>query len=115
MSAPTIEMRLAEIPITAEGCMAFGAVWPKFESSITLFARRLTKDRLYRDDLVQEAMIALWKIDPTRYDFNNEAHLRYMHRVMINRICDVCRAPGGPFQLAGETCGCAQPGEIPRS
>ena len=58
-----------DVPVTTEAMLIFTVVWPSFESGIEECARRLACQADDREDLVQEAMIALWKCDPTAYDF----------------------------------------------
>ena len=79
----------AGIPITAENMLLFHVVWPIFEREVKRFARRLTKDKDAREDLIQEAMITLWKCDPARYDFLKVSDEAFVHRMLINRMRDV--------------------------
>ena len=103
MSHPPIPIRLEGLPITAEGILAFGTVWPELAPSIKRFARLITPDRDHQDDLIQEAMIALWNADPTRYDFRDRADVAYVRRVLINRMWDVWGDDGGRFRSKAES------------
>lgn len=75
-------------PITAEAILAFEIVWPELEPSIKRFARTITGNREDRRDLVQEAMIALWKCDPARFDFRDASEVAYVRRILINHMWD---------------------------
>ena len=76
------------VPVTTEAMLIFTVVWPSFERGIEEFARRLALEVDDREDLVQEAMITLWKSDPTAYDFLDSADLAYLRRTMVRRMCD---------------------------
>ncbi len=77
------------VPVTTEAMLIFTVVWPSFESRIEAFARRLAHHLDDREDLVQEAMITLWKCDPTAYDFLDPKDMAYLRRAMVHRMCDV--------------------------
>ena len=47
---------------------------------------RMTKDLDEQEDLMQEALIALWKADPTRYDVHDGRDMGYLRRIMVNRM-----------------------------
>ena len=101
MNVPTIEIQVAGLPITADGVLAFDTVWPDLEPSIRRFARRLTPDRDHQEELVQEAMVKLWRVDPTRYDFRNQSDVSYIRRVLINRMRNVWGdGHDGPLTMA---------------
>jgi DNA-directed RNA polymerase specialized sigma24 family protein len=89
MTFNTGELYLDGVPTTYETLHASGGVWKVFERQIEGFARALSCDGDSRDDLVLEAMIALWKADVTRYDFSNRDHVAYLRRTLINRMCTV--------------------------
>ena len=76
------------VPVTTEAMLIFTVVWPTFERGIEEFARRLACQADDREDLVQEAMITLWKCDPTAYDFLDPADMAYLRRAMVHRMCD---------------------------
>ena len=76
------------VPLTTEAMLIFTVVWPSFERGIEAFARRLASDPDDQEDLVQEAMITLWRCDPTAYDFHDRADMAYLRRAMVNRMCD---------------------------
>ncbi len=71
--------------------LALAAVEPALLSA----ARRLTSNRDLRDDLVQEARIYLWRMDPTRFDLRDGEELRYVRRELLARMWRVWRAEVG--------------------
>ena len=73
---------------TGEGVRTFGLAWRKLERSITRYIYLVTPERAAQDDLLQVAMIELWKLDPTRYDLRNSSDMAYMRRTLVTRICD---------------------------
>ena len=73
---------------TGEGVRTFGLAWRKLERSITRYVHLVTPERAAQDDLLQVAMIELWKLDPTRYDLRNRSDMAYMRRTLVTRICD---------------------------
>ena len=70
---------------------ALAAVEPALWSA----ARRLTGNRDLRDDLVQEARIHLWRMDPSRFDLRDGEELRYVRRELLARMWRVWRAEVG--------------------
>jgi DNA-directed RNA polymerase specialized sigma24 family protein len=40
---------------------------------------------------VQEALVELWMIDPTRFDLRERKELNYLRRMLVNRMWDVWR------------------------
>ncbi|MHB1861398.1 MAG: hypothetical protein ACYCVL_00385 [Gemmatimonadaceae bacterium] len=71
--------------------LALAAVEPALRRG----ARRLTGNRDLRDDLVQEARIYLWRMDPTRFDLRDKEELRYVRRELLARMWRVWRAEVG--------------------
>lgn len=65
------------------------------EPALLSVARRLTSNRDLRDDLVQEARIYLWRMDPTRFDLRDGEELRYVRRELLARMWRVWRAEVG--------------------
>lgn len=76
-------------PPTGREILAFGTAWPKFVRPMKRWAFMLTNDADHQEDLMQEVMVTLWNADPTRWDFRNEDHVKYMTRMLINRMYDV--------------------------
>jgi hypothetical protein len=70
---------------------AIGPEWRVFRPSLKRVARRMTVDPDIRADLLQEATIALWQTDPTRFDLRDEADRQYLFAVLRNRMLDVWR------------------------
>lgn len=51
----------------------------------------MTKDSTEQEELLQEAFVELWIIDPTRFDLRERADLAYVRRLLMNGMWDVCR------------------------
>jgi DNA-directed RNA polymerase specialized sigma24 family protein len=62
------------------------------EPALRSAARRLTGNRDLREDLVQEARIYLWRMDPARFDLSDGEELRYVRRELLARMWRVWRA-----------------------
>ena len=75
--------------VTAEGVLAFGASWEVLEPSLKRFARLMVRNVDDRKDLLQDAMVELWNLDPTRYDFRDDADVSYIRRRLIMRMWSV--------------------------
>ena len=80
---------------TADSRMAVEQVLVALEPGLRRTARRLTDDPDLRDDLVQEARICLWETDPTRFDLEDQEDLRYLCRILTNRMWQVWKAEVG--------------------
>lgn len=78
------------VPVTTEAKLIFELAWPLFEKGVENYARQLvqdTDDAVDRaEDLVQEAMIVLWRCDPTGFDFLNPKDVGYLRAAMNNRM-----------------------------
>ena len=72
--------------VTAEGVRAFGESWAVLAPSMQRFARLMTHNRQDRNDLLQDAMVELWNLDTTRFDFNDPADIRYLRHYLIVRM-----------------------------
>ena len=66
-------------------------VWALIGGSVERASRRITYDREFRADLVQEARIVLWKIDATRFDLRQASEQRYLRRLATNRMWNAWR------------------------
>jgi DNA-directed RNA polymerase specialized sigma24 family protein len=89
MDFETSSIELAGVPITAEGILAFNAVWPDLAGSMRRFARIISSSLDDQADLVQEAMIKLWQVDPARYELGDPKDVAYLRRVLIHHMYDV--------------------------
>lgn len=98
MNLSSIDLASTGVPTTAEEILAFGTVWPELAPSIERFARLITPERDHQQDLIQEAMVALWNADSTRYNFRERADVAYVRRMLINRMWDVWGDDGGHFR-----------------
>ena len=106
---PHIQEARDGVPITTEAMLYIALLWPSFQHSIERYAERLSPDADDRDDLIQVAMIALWRSDPTAYDFLIPDDVAFLRRVMKHRMLDVWgrhrtrlaerAADGGPRNL----------------
>jgi hypothetical protein len=59
---------------------------------IVRMVNRFTDDLDLRDDLIQEALIWLWEMDPTRYDLNDPGDVGYIRKALANRVYTMWRA-----------------------
>lgn len=71
---------------TGDRDTAVEALLIEIEPLLWRAARRLTRDRDLQADLVQEARVRLWEIDPTRFDLGNREDRWYLGRVLRNRM-----------------------------
>ncbi|HEY5218546.1 MAG TPA: hypothetical protein VIJ16_02000, partial [Gemmatimonadaceae bacterium] len=62
------------------------------EPTLQRVAHRLTNNRDLRDDLLQEARIYLWRMDPSRFDLRNVDEVRYVQRELVARMWRVWKA-----------------------
>ncbi|MDB4913085.1 MAG: hypothetical protein JWM95_729 [Gemmatimonadetes bacterium] len=77
------------VPPTTEAMLILALVWPSFEPEIRCYAEKLSKAPDDQDDLVQVALIALWRSDPTAYDLLLRDDVAYLRSIMMNRMRDV--------------------------
>lgn len=71
---------------TGDAMHAYARVWPHVRVAVELCARELTKDRDEREDLMQEAQVALWHIDASRCDIRSMDDLRSLRRMLMNHM-----------------------------
>ncbi len=71
---------------------AVSRVWGEMEAELRRVAQRLTENRDEQDDLLQEALVELWRTDPTRYDLRRRNERRFLRRVLVNRMWKVWKA-----------------------
>jgi DNA-directed RNA polymerase specialized sigma24 family protein len=87
MKAPQLDgLSRAEPPFTGDASLAVGSTWPMFAPLLTRLAGRSAGDPDEAADLVQEALVHLWRMDPTRYDLRDRADYRYLRRALVNRM-----------------------------
>jgi DNA-directed RNA polymerase specialized sigma24 family protein len=90
MRRPIGKIRLAGLPpFTGDASRAWESAWPLYEPLLTRLAKRLTDDQDQREDLLHEAMIKLWKTDPTRFDFREKKEVRYLQKILVHRMWKV--------------------------
>ena len=63
--------------------------WSRLSPDLAPLARRLTSDQDLLDDLLQEARIRLWELDPTRFDLRVGRERHYLWRALKNRMWEV--------------------------
>jgi DNA-directed RNA polymerase specialized sigma24 family protein len=85
MPEPTRRIRVSR----AES--AYRRAWGRIERQVRHVAGRMTDDRDLKDDLVQEAMVLLWDLDPTRFDLRRREDNRYVMRLLSRRMRTVWR------------------------
>jgi DNA-directed RNA polymerase specialized sigma24 family protein len=66
--------------------------WDLIKRSLRPATHRITDDVDERKDLLQEALVELWAIDPTRFDLREPKEVAYLRRMLINRMWDVWRS-----------------------
>ena len=96
-------------PITTVAMLYIALLWPLFRRSIERYAEKLSRNLDDQDDLVQVAMITLWRSDPTAYDFLLPSDVAFLKKVMKDQMKDVYgrhririkerAAKGGPRNL----------------
>ena len=74
---------------TGDARRACESAWPLFAPALTRVAERMTDDKDEREDLLQEAMIALWNADPTRFDLRDPLDMRYLEKILVHRMWKV--------------------------
>jgi DNA-directed RNA polymerase specialized sigma24 family protein len=78
---------LAPIPCDQALVQALG-----HDGLVRTMAERLAGDDPdLADDLLQEGMIQLWAVDPTRIDRMDEGGRRFLRRVMVNHMRNVAK------------------------
>ena len=78
--------------VTVDAGRAVEHALAAIEPALRRAVRRMTTDHDLGDDLLQEARIRLWELDPTRFDLQNAEDLRYVCRALINRMWSGMRA-----------------------
>lgn len=68
---------------------AVAAFWTHTGPVIRRIARVLSEDPDVQDELVQEGLIKLWLVDPTRYELTSVADRCYLRRAIVNRMLKV--------------------------
>jgi len=76
---------------TGDSMRAFEVAWALIGGRVENAARRFTEDVDLRADLVQEARIALWRADPTRFNLGDASEQAYLRGVAFNRMRDAWR------------------------
>ena len=65
--------------------------WDVLRPTLRPLAQRITQDADEEDDLMQEALIELWLIDPSRFDLRAADDCHYLRRMLANRMWSVQR------------------------
>jgi DNA-directed RNA polymerase specialized sigma24 family protein len=66
-------------------------IFTLMERRLVRIAWRLTGDRDVQDDLLQEALIALWRLDAVRLDWSDREVQGYVYRALCRRMRSVWR------------------------
>ena len=61
-------------------------VWRHVQPAVERCAYSLTDDRDEREDLIQEARIELWRIDPSRCNLQSGDDVRYLASVLMRHM-----------------------------
>lgn len=77
---------------TVDSMSMLDVVWAVLGERVERASRRMTRDDDLRADLVQEAKIALWRIDATRFDLRRKRERAFVRRVVVNRMWNVWRS-----------------------
>ena len=67
-------------------------MWRDLEPRMRRVALRFAENPDQVDDLVQEALIELWLIDPSRFLLHDPQDAAYLRRMLVRRMWDVRRA-----------------------
>lgn len=90
MSLATLDAPIAHgEPDSAQDSAVLEGAWSIVRRAITRKAREISEDRDDQADLVQEALIRLWEMEPSRFDFGDREDLRFVVRLLRNRMWDV--------------------------
>lgn len=76
---------------TGDAMQAYARVWRYVQYAVERYARSLTEDRDEREDLIQEARVELWRIDPSRCDLQNRNDVDYLRRMLRNCMRDLAK------------------------
>lgn len=68
---------------------AFDRAWALLEKAVRTVAWRLARNREDQDELMQEARIELWLIDPTRFRVDDPPQLRYLRKMLMRKMWQV--------------------------
>lgn len=89
MRTPMDDAGLGELPAMGDSQMAVELAWGVLRRSLEKRARRITLDEDHQNDLIQDAMIKLWNLDPTRFDLRRRKERTYLRRLLGNRMLAV--------------------------
>jgi DNA-directed RNA polymerase specialized sigma24 family protein len=78
--------------VEGDARLAVIEMWTRVEQPVRRAASNLAKEPETEEDLVQEAMIKLWQLDPSRFDVRSRTAISYLRRALINRMRDVVQS-----------------------
>jgi len=78
-------------PVIGNALLAMEAMWADAKPILRRLARTMTDDVDLQKDMLQEALILLWELDPTRFDPRKPGARRYLTKMMINQMRIVVR------------------------
>lgn len=70
-------------PFVADTRLAVARAWPDFSRRLARVAQRMTRDPDEQQDLLQTALIELWKTDPTRFELDDPDERAYLTRILV--------------------------------
>lgn len=71
---------------TGDVMQSHARVWRHVQCAVERCARSLTDDRDEQEDLIQEARVELWRIDPSRCNLRSVDDLRYLRKVVTRHM-----------------------------
>ena len=83
-----------EAGATGDVMEAYTRVWPHLQVEVERCARKITKDRDERDDLIQEARLELWRVDASRCDLRSMDDLLYLRAMLTKHMKKVAVSRG---------------------
>ena len=81
---------------------AFVSMYAALYSTLRAFAESLTRDAEHQDDLIGEAIVALWNLGPTRFDRHDASQLELVRGVMLNRMTEAWKADANGFRALAD-------------
>jgi DNA-directed RNA polymerase specialized sigma24 family protein len=91
MIAPLNDGAGAVVSCAGDASRAVDSAWRVLRPTLRPMVWGLSSDVDEQDDLMQEALIELWQVDPTRFDLEQSADREYLRRMLVNRMLDVSR------------------------
>jgi len=71
---------------TGDVMHAYAKVWPHVQVAVEYTVRDLTKNREFREELIQEARLEFWRVDPSRCNIRSLDDLLYLRSVLTTHV-----------------------------